>query len=341
MKIKVGIVGYGTIGKRVADAVLLQKDMELVGITGHSYNFRIEAAKKHGIEVYTIGDEIQFKKNNISVAGNFNDLLKKVDVIVDCSPKPFGADNKKKYIEAGVKGIYQGGEKADVGEVSFVAQCNYDEAVNKNHIRVVSCNTTGLARTIGAINKKHTIQRVRATLIRRATDPGEIKKGPINAIVPSLELPSHHGPDVRTVLHEIEVFTTAVVVPTTIMHMHNLSVDLKKDDISAEEILNIFREAPRIRIVSEDEGIESTAQIMEFARDLGYKRGDMMDICVWKEGIGVHGKELFFTQAVHQESDVIPENIDAIRAAMGFKDGKKSMEMTDKSLNIFDIKKKY
>ena len=31
-KIKVGVVGYGTIGKRVADAVMLQKDMELVGV---------------------------------------------------------------------------------------------------------------------------------------------------------------------------------------------------------------------------------------------------------------------------------------------------------------------
>ena len=44
-KIKVGIVGYGTIGKRVADAVLLQDDMELVGVTAHSYNYRMISAK--------------------------------------------------------------------------------------------------------------------------------------------------------------------------------------------------------------------------------------------------------------------------------------------------------
>ena len=34
--IKVGIVGYGTIGKRVADAVLLQNDMELTGVTANT-----------------------------------------------------------------------------------------------------------------------------------------------------------------------------------------------------------------------------------------------------------------------------------------------------------------
>ena len=42
--IKVGIVGYGTIGKREADAVLLQDDMELVGVTANTYNYRIKTA---------------------------------------------------------------------------------------------------------------------------------------------------------------------------------------------------------------------------------------------------------------------------------------------------------
>ena len=35
-KVKVGVAGYGTIGTRLADGVVLQEDMELVGIVGHS-----------------------------------------------------------------------------------------------------------------------------------------------------------------------------------------------------------------------------------------------------------------------------------------------------------------
>ena len=34
--IKVGIVGYGVIGQRLADGVVLQEDMELVGVAGNS-----------------------------------------------------------------------------------------------------------------------------------------------------------------------------------------------------------------------------------------------------------------------------------------------------------------
>lgn len=333
-KIKVGVVGYGTIGKRVADAVLLQEDMELVGISGRSYNFRMESANRKGIPIFLVHENRQFQINGIKPAGLLKDLLNNVDVIVDCTPKKSGKENKFLYEQAGVKAVYQGGEKSDIG-VSFVAQCNYNEALNKQHIRVVSCNTTGLCRTLHAINQKYPIKRVRATLIRRATDPADPNRGPINSIVPSLELPSHHGHDVRTVLHDIEVFTTAVIVPTTLMHIHNLSVELKDDEsIDHRDIIALLKEAPRIRIVRTEEEITSTSEILELARDEGYNRGDMMDVCIWQEGLGVHGKEIFFTQAIHQESIVVPESIDAIRAAVGFPYAEKSIEMTNKSLRL-------
>jgi len=73
---------------------------------------------------------------------------------------------------------------------------------------------------------------------------------------------------------------------------------------------------------------------MEFAKELGRKRGDMPEICMWEEGVGVEGKKLFYLQAVHQESDVMVENVDAIRAATGFKDGQKSIEMTNETMEI-------
>ena len=331
-KYKVGIVGYGTIGKRVADAVVLQKDMELVGVTGYSYNYRMEIANSKGFPIYAIGDQQDFIKNGIKPAGSFDDMLSKVDIVVDCTPKKQGL--KDKYVQSGVKALFQGGEKHNIAEASFVAQCNYNECLGKNYIRVVSCNTTGMSRTIHAINKRWPIQRVRATLIRRASDPGETKRGPVNSIVPVLELPSHHGPDVRTVLPDVEVFTTAVVVPTTLMHMHNLSIDLLSDGVTKDEVLEALRNEPRIKIVRGSDRVRSTAEIMELAKELGGPRGDMMDICVWEEGVGVHGKEIFFIQAVHQESDVVPEIIDAIRAAMGFPNGAESMRMTDESLGI-------
>ena len=54
MTIKVGLVGYGTIGRRVADAIALQKDMELVGVTAHSYSYKTEVAKTKGLKIFAM-----------------------------------------------------------------------------------------------------------------------------------------------------------------------------------------------------------------------------------------------------------------------------------------------
>ncbi|MCK5140157.1 MAG: type II glyceraldehyde-3-phosphate dehydrogenase, partial [Thermodesulfovibrionia bacterium] len=248
-KIKVGIMGFGTIGKRVADAVMLQEDMELIGVTGRSYNWRIKSAQGKGYPIYSVDNGSALKENGIKLAGTVEDLLKKVDIIVDTAPKKIGAENKEKYyLPNKVKAIFQGGEKPKVAEVSFVAQCNYDKCINKDYIRVVSCNTTGLARTLNEINKKYGIKEVYATMIRRGADPWDIRHGPINAVVPVLELPSHHGPDVQTVLPDVQIFTTALSVSSTLMHVHTITCECKNTP-KVDDVLDLFNKTQRIRIV--------------------------------------------------------------------------------------------
>jgi len=53
MTIHVGVNGYGTIGKRVADAIVRQPDMKLVGVVKiiPDYNARLVVEK--GIPLYT------------------------------------------------------------------------------------------------------------------------------------------------------------------------------------------------------------------------------------------------------------------------------------------------
>src|SRR3990167_8167144 len=78
---------------------------------------------------------------------------------LDCTPKKVPVENKEKYyIPSRKKAIFQGGEKSKVADVSFVAQCNYAKALNKQFIRVVSCNTTGLCRTLNPIKEKYGIE---------------------------------------------------------------------------------------------------------------------------------------------------------------------------------------
>ncbi|MDK2783344.1 MAG: glyceraldehyde-3-phosphate dehydrogenase, partial [Thermococcaceae archaeon] len=117
-KVKVGINGYGTIGKRVAYAVSKQDDMELIGVTKTKPDFEAYRAKELGIPVYAASSEFlpRFEKAGFEVAGTLEDLLEKVDVIVDATPGGMGEKNKALYEKAGVKAIFQGGEKAEIAE---------------------------------------------------------------------------------------------------------------------------------------------------------------------------------------------------------------------------------
>lgn len=337
MSVKVAINGYGTIGKRVADAIGLQDDMEVVGVTKTRPSFEARMALDKGYKLFVGVPEnvVKFEEAGLKTEGTIDDLLEKADIVIDCTPNKVGTANKERYyIPHEVKAIYQGGEKADVGEVSFNAFCNYKESIGKSHVRVVSCNTTGTSRLLGTINNSFGIEKVFGTYIRRGADPGQVKKGPINAILPKpVTVPSHHGPDVKTVL-DVDIDTIAFVVPTTIMHMHSFIIKAKKE-ASAEDVLAALDKNSRIVLVSEAEGITSTAAAIEYARDLHRPRNDIYENCVWKESITSKDGWLFVTQAINQESIVVPENIDCIRAMTGIeKDPQKSMQKTDKTLGI-------
>ncbi len=336
-KLRVCINGYGTIGKRVADAVKLQEDMVVEGVVKTRADYSCEIIQGRGYPLYAASKESleSFRKANVKVEGLAEDLFKKCDVVIDCTPEGVGAKYKQVYDSIGVKAIFQGGEKHELVEASFVAEVNYERALNKRFIRVVSCNTTGLSRTIGYLDKSFGVRKVRATIIRRGADPSETKKGPINALVPNpAKFPSHHGPDVQTILPHLEVITGAVVTPTTLMHVHVVNAELKSD-ASVEDVAKCFSRSKRIRLIDAAKGLDSTAAIIEYARDLGRKRGDLPEVAVWSDSISVIGREVFYMQAVHQESIVVPENVDAVRAVTGsVAEGAKSVMLTNQSLGL-------
>ncbi len=333
----VGINGYGTIGKRVADAVSAQDDMKIVGVTKRTPNFEAKRAVELGYDIYMSAPDREnlFEEADIPVKGTINDLYDKVDVIVDCTPGGVGAKNMADYEKAGVKGIFQGGEKHDQIGRSFNSFSNFEGSLGADFTRVVSCNTTGLCRTLNPIKELAGIKKVRAVMVRRGADPGQVSKGPINSIVPNPPtVPSHHGPDVQTVMEGLKITTMALLVPTTLMHQHNLMVELDSS-VSVDDVLDTFEKTPRVIPVEASSGLGSTAEIMEFAKDLGRPRGDLFEIAVWKESLNIVDNELFYMQAVHQESDVVPENVDAIRAMLEMEtDPQKSIAKTNKNMGI-------
>src|SRR5690606_31449468 len=102
-KVKVALIGYGVIGKRVADAVALQDDMELTGVADVISDWRIQAAVEKGFPIYYSTEEAQHKmrQTEIPIAGAMDELLGMVDVVLDCTPKKIAAQNVETYKKLG------------------------------------------------------------------------------------------------------------------------------------------------------------------------------------------------------------------------------------------------
>jgi glyceraldehyde-3-phosphate dehydrogenase (NAD(P)) len=333
---RVAVNGYGTIGKRVADAVAAQPDMELVGVAKTRPNHEAETAVAKGYPLYAAVEErIElFDEAGIELAGTVEALVDAADVVVDACPSGIGAQNKSLYERHDTPALYQGGEDADLVDASFNARGNFAEADGADHVRVVSCNTTGLSRLLAPLQEAYGVEKARVTLIRRGGDPGQTGRGPINDILPNpVSLPSHHGPDVNTIFPDLAIDTLGLKVPATLMHTHSVNVTLESAP-TADEVRDLLAAEDRLFMIPPEYGIDGAGKLKEFAMDRGRPRADIWENCVWAESVSVEGNDCYLFQAIHQESDVVPENVDAIRAVLGTEDREASMARTDEALGV-------
>jgi glyceraldehyde-3-phosphate dehydrogenase (NAD(P)) len=70
-------------------------------------------------------------------------------------------------------------------------------------------------------------------------------------------------------------------------------------------------------------------------RDMHRARADMWEVAYWEDILNVTDGEANFVYQVHNESVVVPENVDAIRALTGLEsEGRRSIAKTDEALGI-------
>ncbi|MCX6695014.1 MAG: hypothetical protein NTU61_01795 [Candidatus Altiarchaeota archaeon] len=141
-KIRVGVVGPGTIGHKVIWALEKQDDMAVSGVAKTTPDWVAKWVVRKGYKLYPsskegaagvpkVMDEFAKAVGKDNIAGPIEDLLGVSDVIVDCTGNKFGEKNKQELYEPynqknnnRLKVLFQGGEKATIG-VSFNARTSY------------------------------------------------------------------------------------------------------------------------------------------------------------------------------------------------------------------------
>jgi len=335
--VRVGVNGYGVIGKRVAAAVTLQPDMALAGVSDVATDWRARVVIRNGFRLFgaTAEHATAMRTAGLALAGTLDDLLNQVDVVVDCTPKRVAAKNVDVYRRRGIKFIVQGGEKHEATGHSFVAESNFATALDRDATRVVSCNTTSIVRTLAALKRAGLLRRARGTLLRRATDPWEShESGIMNTLVPEPEIPSHQGPDAQSVDPDLDVVTMAVKVPETLAHLHYWSVQMTRE-AGKEEVLDAFRTSSRIALINTGDGLVALNTVKELMADRGRPHENLYEVALWADMLRVQDDELFYAYMVDNQAIVIPETIDAIRALTGIvKNPIESIAKTNEALGI-------
>jgi glyceraldehyde-3-phosphate dehydrogenase (NAD(P)) len=336
-KVRVGVVGYGVIGQRLADGVVRQGDMELVGIVDVAPTLSIRALFDSGTTypLYVFQDQNRpaFEAEKIPVSGNLDDLLSRVDIVLDATPGGIGAKNKEIYKAKKIKAIFQGGEKNEVADVFFHGYANYEKGLGKDYLKLTSCNTTGFVRAIDCLDKAVGVERVVITIIRRVADPGDSHRGLVDVALVE-KVPNHQAKDLMLIMPHVEATGLLVHVPTSHGHIISILATPKKK-ITVDEALRLFESHPRIKVVEIAKGFNSNAALFRYARDKGNKRADMYEIAVFKETVVLSGDNLFFTINVPQEAVVTPETIDGIRAALSLQtDWREAVGLTNRYLGM-------
>src|SRR5207249_5686465 len=116
-----------------------------------------------------------------------------------------------------------------------------------------------------------------------------------------------------------------------------------------KDVLQALKGAPRLAPVRTSDGVDSMNAVAEMMRDLGRVRADMWEVAFWEDILDVTDGEANMVYQVHNESVVVPENVDAVRALTGLEsEGRKSDRKSTRlnsshvsiSYAVFCLKKK-
>ena len=218
----------------------------------------------------------------------------------------------------------------------FHGYANYEKGLNKDYLKLTSCNTTGLIRAVDCLDKNcGGVKRVAITIIRRVADPGDYHRGLTNALQMD-KAPNHQAVDLMTIMPHVDA--TGILVHTPVTHGHIITV-----------LATGNKKISKTRSPGAPSGVTpasgwspwtkaflGNASFFRYARDLGNPRGDMFEIGLWEDSIVESGDDLMFAINIPQESVTIPESMDAVRAAMGMQQTRRreGTEATNSYLNL-------
>ncbi len=203
-----------------------------------------------------------FESAGFLVDGTYQEALEAATVIIEATPSGIARDRKSDYQAMdGPKGFLAQGSEAGFG-LPYAARVNDEEldALDDRFVHIVSCNTHNIAALVRAIaleNDGPGLDRGRVLCIRRGTDVGQSGTAPL---APKVSIHdetegTHHAHDVielyRTKGVELDLFSSAIKVPTQYMHTIWFQFDLE-EAIDRDTVIERIQADPLVALTDKD-----------------------------------------------------------------------------------------
>jgi len=291
MSIKVGINGFGRIGRMVFRAVAQEfGDIEIVGINdlleADYLAYMLKYDSVHG----RFDGDVAVDNNSLIVNGKKIRLTAERDpadlkwdevgaeIVIDCTGFFLTEESCQKHIDAGAKKVVQSAPSKD-GTPMFVYGVNHETYAGQTIVSAASCTTNCLAPVAKVLNDNWGIKRGLMTTVHAATATQKTVDGPSQkdwrggrGILENI-IPSSTGAAkaVGVVLPELNGKLTGMAfrVPTSDVSVVDLTVELDKDT-SYEDICAAMKTASESGDMSKTLGYTDEKVVSTDFRGVGF-----------------------------------------------------------------------
>ena len=256
MAIKVGINGFGRIGRMVFRAAAKDfPEIEVVAINDLLEPDYLAYMLKYDSVHGRFNGDVKVDGNNLVVNGKKIRLTAErdpanlkwnevgADIVIECTGFFLTKDTCQAHINAGAKKVVQSAPSKDDTPM-FVYGVNHDTYKGENIVSAASCTTNGLAPVAKVLNDTFGIKRGLMTTVHAATATQKTVDGPSNkdwrggrGILENI-IPSSTGAAkaVGVVIPELNKKLTGMAfrVPTSDVSVVDLTVELNKPATYAE-----------------------------------------------------------------------------------------------------------
>ena len=324
----VHVIGTGTIGEPLIGLLCdYQDQLGIDEITFHK-NSALKHDRSKVIDLLKRGARLavdqekisDFKKLKIDSDLETEEAIQRASVVIDCTPKGIGHDNKAKYYKKfskSVKGFLAQGSEDGFGK-KYARGVN-DSTLNSDNkfIQIVSCNTHNISCITNTIALNSNIDNLESgnfLCVRRANDLSQEDSfipSPKVGIHDDDKYGTHHARDSASLFStlglDLNLFSSAMKVNSQYMHIIWFKLELK-ESINMDDLKNRLVSNPLVAMTTKD----MTSSVFSFGRDHGHYGRILNQTVIVEQSLHLrNGNEVFGFCFTPQDGNSILSSIAA------------------------------